>query len=92
MNTDILQQFKLFVQWHVDSIAQARGYDSGATCVSYLNSSNAQWAAESSVFISWRDSIWLLTFQAIEPFESGTGELPSIQDFIASLPEIVWPS
>lgn len=86
-----LKQFNLYIQWHIDQIAQARGYESGAVCVSYWVSSNQSWADDAKAFAPWRDQIWQLTFVAIEPFESGTGELPNIDDFIATLPQIVWP-
>jgi hypothetical protein len=88
---DLIKQFNLFVQWHIDAVAQSRGYDSGAICVSYYVSSIATWQNDAKVFAPWRDQVWELTFVAIEPFEAGTGDLPDINVFIASLPPIVWP-
>lgn len=75
----------------LNSTAQSRGYSDSQSIVGYVNSTNTQWQAEAKAFIAWRDEVWALTFAAIELFESETGELPSIDDFIASLPEIAWP-
>lgn len=86
-----LDQFNNRIQNFIDAKAIEKGYQFGFACATYISSSNTQWAAEAQTFISWRDNVWSLTFEAIEPFELGTGELPNVDDFISSLPEIVWP-
>jgi hypothetical protein len=87
-----LELFNMSVQNYIDSVAIQRGYINGATCISYWISSNQSWVEDAKVFAPWRDQVWELAFVAIEPFESGTGELPDLNTFIASLPQIVWPS
>jgi len=46
------------VQAYIDSKATAKGYDSAASCLSYLNSSNATWKADAVAMNSWRDAVW----------------------------------
>lgn len=88
---ELLQNFTSGIQGYIDGIAMQRGYNNGNSCVSYWVSDVSQWSADAKVFTPWRDQVWQLTFVAIEPFESGTGQLPDLNDFISTLPQIVWP-
>ena len=88
---DLIKQFNLVVQRHIDVSAQSRGYDDGAICVKYSGLSIAVWLIDDAkVFAPWCDEVWELTFEAIKPFEFGTCDLPDINVFIASLPLINW--
>lgn len=90
-NEQLLDNFTMSVNGFISITVEARGYSSISECASYFQSSVALWAQDAAIFIPWRDQVWELTFAAIEPFESGTGDLPDINVFIASLPPIVWP-
>lgn len=46
------------VQQYIDSKAQAKGYDTAASCISYLNSTNATWQADAAAMNTWRDAVW----------------------------------
>jgi hypothetical protein len=86
-----LDNFNNCIQGFINTIAIKKGYIDGVSCLSYYTSNVKLWADDAKAFASWRDQIWQLTFVAIEPFDSGTGDLPDINIFIASLPQIVWP-
>ena len=51
-------QLESAVQNYIDSKAQAKGYDSANSCISYLNSSNAVWKADAAAMNTWRDAVW----------------------------------
>ena len=75
------------VQLHLDATAQARGYDSMLTCVSYVASLMSIWSAEGQAACDWRDACWDKTHQIIN---SG-GVLPTPDQVVAQLPVMVWP-
>ena len=88
---ELLSRFTLAVQAFVNKTAIEKGYDSGLSCASYFASSNIQWKAEAGVFIAWRDAVWE-RFE-IESIAINAGaNVPDSIEFIASLPQIVWPS
>jgi len=66
----------------INQISEEWGYDNIQTAVSYINSSNAQFAAEAQALLSWRDQVWTW---AIEEFKNVMAEIP-LADFLASMP------
>lgn len=46
------------VQIYIDNKAKAKGYDSAASCISYLNSSNTTWKSDATAMNTWRDAVW----------------------------------
>lgn len=69
------------VQLAIDQKAQAKGYADAATCISYMNSSNATWKADATALNAWRDAVWTYTFaqEALTP-------LPTAAAVVAALP------
>lgn len=51
------------VQAWLDATAQANGYDSLASCISYRGSSVVQWDADAQAALTWRDAVWQACFQ-----------------------------
>lgn len=90
-NEQLLSFFISEINEFISTTVEARGYNSISECASYFQSSVQLWSQDAEVFISWRDTVWQLTFVAIEPFEAGTASLPDVNNFIESLPLIVWP-
>ena len=84
--------FRAAVQAHVDSTAQARQYDNGASCASYTTSAHEPWRDEALAFVAWRDAVWLAVFAQLAAVEAGEAEPPASADaLIAGLPVIAWP-
>lgn len=84
----LIPQYTAAVQAWLDSTAQANGYDSMATCVSYHYSSVAQWSADASAGIAWRDAVWQAGFAWAEAAQASIPDpIPSIDEFIAQLPQ-----
>jgi len=79
------------VQSHIDAVAKARGYADGVALAGYLSSTIPAWASEAATFIAWRDAIWLHCYTQLANVQSGQRTAPSVAEFNAELPTIVWP-
>ena len=55
-----LNQLALNIGFYMTSVANQRYYSSTESCVSYMNSTVAQWKSEATVFNSWRDQCWII--------------------------------
>lgn len=86
-----VDDYRTAIQGLVDQTAQARSYDSGITCASYVGSTNPIWAAEAAAFVAWRDAVWVYAFTALPKVQSGQRPQPSVAAFLDELPLIIWP-
>ncbi|NCC86181.1 MAG: hypothetical protein EOM03_19080 [Clostridia bacterium] len=77
-------------QTHIDAVAQARGYDSGLSCISYAGSGHPKFGAEGAAFRAWRDAVWDYCHALDASIQEGT-PMPSMEDYITGMPEMVWP-
>lgn len=80
------------LQSHIDAVARSHQYGSGVLLASYIASTIPAWAAEAQAFVAWRDTVWMAAYQVLAGVQSGSNPPPSMQDFIAALPVIQWPS
>jgi hypothetical protein len=71
---------------HIDAQAKALQYNSAAHIAGYTGSTVAAWAAEAQAFVSWRDACWLAALALLAQAE-GSGDVPSVDDVLAALPE-----
>ncbi|OWK26584.1 hypothetical protein AJ87_05900 [Rhizobium yanglingense] len=85
-----LADYKAAFDGHLDAVAQQRQYDNRITIGTYIASSNPQYVAEAQAFIAWRDQALASMFEQLAVAESG-GAVPTIEAFIAALPDITWP-
>lgn len=86
-----LDDYRLAIQSHVDAVAQARNYDSGLTCASYVGSTNPTWATEASAFVAWRDAVWVHAYAELAKVEAAQRPQPTIEAFLSELPAMAWP-
>lgn len=86
-----IDDYRVAIQAKVDATARSRSYDSGITCASYVGSTNADWAAEASAFVTWRDAVWTHAYIELAKVEAGQRPQPTIPQIIAELPAIDWP-
>lgn len=84
--------YRRSIQAHIDAAAQARQYDSGASCASYAASTVPAWAAEAQAFIAWRDAVWAHAYAEMAKVEAGQRAQPSVEEFLAELPVMTWPA
>ena len=86
-----ISAYRYAIKAHIDTAAQARSYDSGVTCTSYVGSTNAQWSAEARAFAAWRDAVWTHAFAELAKVQAGGRDKPSVAEIVAELPSIQWP-
>lgn len=86
-----IDDYRRAIQAHVDAAAQARQYDSGITCASYLGSTNSGWAAEATIFVAWRDAVWTYAYTELANVQAGQRGAPTVEAFLAELPPLIWP-
>lgn len=85
---ELIAALKVSVQQWLDSTANVKGYDSLASCTSYINSGVERWASDASIAIAWRDAVWQECFtlwSAKQDFTDITP--PSTSELIAALPQ-----
>lgn len=85
-----VDDFRNAIQWKVDGKAQERRYDSGNSLASYVNSTIPAWKEEAKAFVAWRDQVWAYAYAELEKVQNGERDEPTIKDFLAELPELVW--
>lgn len=88
----LIETFCVAIQAHVDATARGRSYDSGNSLASYIASTNVAWAAEAQAFVTWRDAVWLYSYDELAKVMNGDRAVPPIGEFIGELPAIKWPS
>lgn len=74
----------------IEKAAIDLGYDSAASLVSYVTSSNPQWAAEAARFVVWRDEVWAHVFAELDAFEAGQRPGMTVAALMQGLPTIGW--
>lgn len=84
--------YKTAIQAHIDETARSRNYTDGVSLASYKDSTVAQWAAEATAFIGWRDAVWASVYATLAEVQSGSISQPTISELIAMLPAPPWPS
>lgn len=85
-----LDHYKAAFDAHLDAVAQERQYDNRLTIATYKGDDNPLWAAEAEAFLSWRTLALASMFAQLADTQAG-GTPPTIAEFIAALPVIVWP-
>ena len=86
-----IDDYKAAFDAHLDFVAQSKSYDNRITIATYAGSTKPVWAAEAQAFIEWRDAALASMFAQLAAVQAG-GEAPTVSEFIATLPEIVWPA
>jgi len=85
-----LMLYKAAFDAHLDAVAQSKSYDNRISIGTYATSTNPAYVAEAQAFIEWRDAALASMFNQLAAVEAG-GVAPTVEEFIAALPVIVWP-
>lgn len=76
-----VQNYLTKASQQLDSVADSWGYDSIASAISYLFSTNPQYKAEAETLNAWRDIFWAQAYSIVK------GVLPETAEaFVAMLP------
>lgn len=87
-----IDDYRRAIQAHIDATAQAKDYDSGVTCSSYVNSTIPAWAAQAVAFVAWRDAVWAYAFTELTKVEAGQRPQPTVAEIVGELPAMSWPA
>lgn len=68
----------------IDSTAQNFGYDNILSAVSYLSSTNQEYADDAKTLSMWRDKVWEWAIPALENVKPEESE----KEFLSSIPKI----
>jgi HSP90 family molecular chaperone len=87
-----IKEYTEALELKVNQTAAEKTYSSGISCASYVASTNAQWASEAQAFVAWRDAVYAYALTILNQVQSGEIQDLSLEDFISSLPQMVWPT
>lgn len=83
----VLAQYNQAVQGVLDAYATSMRYDSMLSMSTYVTSTNAQFKAEATAAVAWRDSVWASAYATLAAVQAGQAPMPtSVAAFIATLP------
>jgi hypothetical protein len=85
------RDYVMAVQVLLDSTAQERRYDNIASACTYAGDPDPVFDAEGMACKVWRSAVWRACYEALAEVQAGTRPIPTIEDFVASLPKLVWP-
>ena len=83
--------FSSAIQTHLDNTARQRRYDSIHTAISYRDDANSVFASEAAALFAWRSAVWTYSTAELDKVMAGERDIPTVEEFIAELPVIVWP-
>jgi len=79
------------VKDHLNATVQARDYDSIVSACTYATSAVPSYQADGQACVNWRDAVWPYVYQVLDDVQAGTRAIPTAEELIAELPELVWP-
>lgn len=80
------------VSTYMDQKAAERRYDSIGSAVSYLSSSNIRYAAEAAACNDFRTACWEKCDQIELEVSQGLRPIPTPEEVVAELPDLIWPN
>lgn len=83
--------FTAALEAHYDNVAQSRRYDNRLTCALRAGYPGP-FQPEGSTFAVWMDNCNAYAYQQLGVVKSGQRPMPTVEELIAELPSIVWPS
>lgn len=86
----MIAQFDAALTNHLDQTAQAKRYDNRISCALRAGY-DGPFKAEGVAFAAWMDTCNASAYKKMAAVLSGQEQIPTVDEFIASLPAIVWP-
>jgi len=87
----LTEGFTIALEKAINDKAAEKSYSSGVSCATYKDSTNAQWAAEGTAFVAWRDNCYEYSYDYLSRAQSGEIPSPTLEDFLNGLPTMIWP-
>ena len=89
---EAIGSLNLATQNHLDNTAKSKDYDDSISIATYVAGKNVKWKDEAQTFIDWRDDVLAYAYAQYDLIQSGSVPIPTIEEFIESLPKITWPT
>lgn len=86
---EIQKQLTDAVQHVLDSKAQELNYDNCLSVCSYIDTGVARFDAEGKAFRAWRSAVWENGYEILAEVREGKREIPTEEELLAELPELV---
>ncbi len=86
-----VMQYDKALTAHLDKVAAERRYDNRITC-SLRAGYPGPYQAEGIAFAAWMDTCLYSAYELLQRIQAGTAAIPTIEEFIASLPVLQWPA
>jgi hypothetical protein len=80
-----------YVEEHLNSVAAGLGYDNKESLYRRVFTPGSEYHAEAVSFSEWADSCWSQTFRLLKGLGATRAETPAKDEFLATLPEYVFP-
>ena len=87
----IIDELTAAVQNHLDAKAKERNYDGILSACTYATSTNAKFQVEGQACVEWRDACWATAYNVMDDVLAGNIDIPTKEELISKLPELVWP-
>ena len=89
LEAQIQQQLTDAVQHVLDSKAQELNYDSCLSVCSYIDTGVQKFDDEGRAFRAWRSQVWAKGYEILAEVKEGKREIPTEEELIAELPQLV---
>lgn len=80
------------IQKRLDDFAKTRGYDGILSACTYAASLVPAFKAEGQYCVEARGSTWAAAYAIMNAVQSGQRPMPALDEVIAELPNLVWPT
>lgn len=91
-NEEIQAFLTAVIQGMLDEEAKSHGYGSILSLVSYVGSSVQRFADEADAGKLWRDQVWDKANEILNDVNAGNRAIPTEEELLAELPDMVWPA
>lgn len=86
-----LSQIEREMEKYMDDVAKTDKWDNRWTCVARAGYVNP-YQTKAVAFGQWMDACWVIAIQAADDIMNGLRTIPTPEDAIAELPQMVWPT
>lgn len=86
---DTQKFYTTIIQNHLDEKASLLGYDSCLSVCSYGDTGVQKFDDEAASFKKWRSAVWAKGYEILGECLAGTRPIPTVEELIALLPELV---
>jgi hypothetical protein len=87
----LVQSYEAALQNLFDTTAQSKNYDSRITCALRAGYTGP-YQQEGVAFAQWMDNCYSYTYQVLQEVSSGIRPQPTVQELLAELPVLTWPT